>query len=288
MILVTGAAGKTGQAVIRALVSRGQAVRALVRHPRQAALVESLGARETTVGDMRGRPDVARSAEGVRAVYHIGPNLSPDELVMGELAISAAQAADVEHFVYHSVLHSQTQDMPHHWQKLLVEEALLKSGLAFTTLRPAAYMQNILAYWDDIVARGVYAVPYAPDTVLGMVDLEDVAAVAVEVLTQPGHIGATYELAGAEILSQTEIARVLSKALGRVVRAEKLPLDEWEASERADGLSDYAIDALTKMFHYYERYGFWGNPRVLSWLLRRPPTRLSEFLERQAAHRQQP
>jgi NAD(P)H dehydrogenase (quinone) len=285
VILVTGAAGKTGRAVIRALARRGQAVRALVRSSSQLAVVQALGAQEAVVGDMRVPSAVSASMEGVRAVYHIGPNMSPHESEMGEIAIDAARRADVEHLVYHSVLHPQTQDMPHHWQKLRVEELLFKSGLPFTIVQPTIYMDNVLAYWDAIVERGVYAVPYGPDTVLGMVDLQDVAAAAAEVLTQPGHIGATYEAAGAEALDQTEVTRTLSKTLGRVVRVEKVTLDEWEQRARATGLGNYAVDALKKMFRYYEDYGFWGNPRMLTWLLRRPPTRFAEFAERVAGQR---
>ena len=63
-------------------------------------------------------------------------------------AIRAAQSAGVERFVYHSVLHPQVEIMAHHWQKMRVEEQLFESGLSFTILQPAAYMQNVLAGWD--------------------------------------------------------------------------------------------------------------------------------------------
>jgi uncharacterized protein YbjT (DUF2867 family) len=285
MILVTGAAGKTGQAVIRALVAEGSPVCALVRRSEQVPIVEELGAQETVVGDMRVPATLRQAAMGAWAVYHICPNMHPDELVIGQAAVNAARTAGVEHFVYHSVLHPQTEAMPHHWQKLRVEEYLFESDLPFTILQPAAYMQNVLAYWDAIVERGVYAVPYAVDTVLSMVDVEDVATVAAEVLTQPGHMGATYELAGPDALAQTEVARVLSKALGRVIRAEKMPLDEWEQRAQVAGMGDYQVEALIKMFRYYERYGFWGNSNVLGWLLRRPPTSFAAFLKRAVKER---
>jgi hypothetical protein len=113
-----------------------------------------------------------------------------------------------------------------------------------------------------------------------MVDLEDVAAAAAIVLTEPGHEGATYELAGSEVLSQTSVARILAEALGRPVRAERLPLDVWEHRARAGGMGEYQITTLVKMFRYYERHGFWGNPRVLGWLLQRPPTTFAAFVQR--------
>jgi uncharacterized protein YbjT (DUF2867 family) len=282
MILVTGAAGKTGQAIIRALSAKGRSVRALVYRPEQVPSVEALGAQDVAVGNMRVPAAMEQAAQGVRAVYHICPNMSPDEVTIGRVAIAATRAAGVEHFVYHSVLHPQTEKMPHHWLKLRVEEMLFESGLAYTILQPAAYMQNVLAHWNQIVERGVYPVPYAVETRLGMVDLEDVAAAAAKVLTESAHAGAIYELAGPEVLSQTEIAGVLSREFGRLVRAQTVSLEAWERGARAAGLSDYQIGTLLKMFRYYEGHGFWGNPRVLGWLLGHSPTTFAAFVKRTA------
>jgi uncharacterized protein YbjT (DUF2867 family) len=283
MILVTGAAGKTGRAIIRALTRRGEAVRALVHRREQTRLVEQAGARQVVVGDMRTQTTVDQATQSARAVYHICPNVSPDEVLLGEIAITAAQRAEVKHFVYHSVLHPQVESMPHHWRKMRVEERLFESGLPYTILQPAAYMQNVLALWDQVVEQGIYPVPYAGETRLGMVDLEDVAEAAVIVLTETEHLGATYELAGAEVLSQAQVASILGRQLGRPVRAECVPLEVWGHRARESGLGDYQVEALTKMFRYYEQHGFWGNPRVLSWLLGRPPTAFAAFVQRSEA-----
>ena len=280
MILVTGAAGKTGRAVIRALSARGLEVRALVHRPAQAAAVVAAGAQQVVAGDMRDRTDMDQAMQGVRAVYHVCPNVSPHEVEMGQVALRAAREAGVEHFVYHSVLHPQTEAMPHHWQKLRTEELLFEAGLPYTILQPAAYMQNVLAYWDQIVRQGIYAVPYATQTRLGIVDLEDSAEAAAIVLTEGGHAGATYELAGPDVLSPPEIAAVLERQLARPVRARAVPLEEWEQEARASGMGDYQVETLLQMFRYYERHGFWGNPRVLAWLLGRPPTTFAGFVRR--------
>lgn len=285
MILVTGAAGKTGWAVIRALVTRKVPVRALVHRPEHVQKLKALGAREVVVGDMRLPATMHRASTAIKAVYHICPNVSPDEAVIGQAAIDAARGAGVQHFVYHSVLHPQVEAMPHHWLKLRVEEQLFESGLPYTILQPAAYMQNVLSQWDRLMEEGIYAVPYATGTRLGMVDLEDVAEVAAISLTDSEHIGATYELAGAEVLTQNQIARTLAHRLGTPVRAHEMSSASWERQARSAGLGEYQVDALTKMFQYYERYGFWGNPRVLGWLLGRPPASFAEFVERVASER---
>ena len=284
MILITGAAGKTGRAIIQALNTRGAAVRALIHRPEQAHLAQESGAQEVVVGDMRLCATMDQATQGARAVYHVCPNVSPDEVSIGQAAIMAARAAGVEHFVYHSVLHPQTEAMPHHWQKLRVEERLFESGLPCTILQPTAYMQNALAHWDSILTRGVYPVPFAVETRLSLVDLRDVAEAAAIVLTEAGHVGATYELVGTEAMSQAEVARVLGQQLGRPVRAQTTSIEAWEQRARASGLGDYQVKTLIKMFRYYERYGFQGNPRVLGWLLRRPPTTLAAFVKSQVSN----
>jgi len=279
MILITGAGGKTGRAVIRALVSKGEPVRALVHRSDQTQRLESLGVQQALAGDMNSRSTMARAVQGVRAIYHICPNVSPDELSIGQTVIAAARVAGIEHFVYHSVLHPQTESMPHHWQKLRIEEQLLESGLSYTILQPTVYMQNILVHWKKILNEGIYPVPYPAETRLSYVDLDDVGQVAAIVLTESGHANATYQLVGTPGFSQDQVAGILSQQLGRQVRVTTVPLETWERQARRSGMGDYQVDTLLKMFRYYARYGLCGNPQVLSWLLLRPPLTLDNFIE---------
>jgi uncharacterized protein YbjT (DUF2867 family) len=280
MILVTGAAGKTGRNVIRALVEKGAQVRALVHRGEQTLFLESTGVHEIQVGDMKSSATMAHAMQGVGAVYHICPNVSPDEFTIGQTAINAAQSAGVEHFVFHSVLKPQTESMPHHWNKLRVEEQLLESRLPYTILQPAAYMQNILAHWQSIREQGIYPVPYPAQTRLSLVDLRDVAQAAATVLTEPGHEYATYELVGSAGLSQSELAVLLSDELGQPVRVKVITLETWEKLAVDAGLGAQQIETLTKMFRYYQQFDFLGNPQVLSWLLQRPPSSFAAFVKR--------
>ena len=280
MILVTGAAGKTGRAIIRTLSEKKEGVRALVNRAEQIKTVETCGAVEVVVADMRDVDAVIQSAKAVNKIYHICPNMSPDEVEIGLAAISAAQAASVDQFVYHSVLHPQTQKMPHHWLKLQVEELLLESNLPYTILQPTIYMQNVLAEWERIVEDGIYSVPYSIEMTLSMVDLEDVAKAAAHVLTETGHLGATYELAGPYMISAVQVAEIISKKLERRVKAETKPIEAWVEGASASGLGKYQIETLVKMFQYYDTFGFPGNSRVLSHLLGRPPADFRVFIKR--------
>ncbi len=280
MILVTGAAGKTGRAIIQALASLDEPVRALVYRDEQVPAIKALGAAEIIVGDLIDRLTIERIVRGVRAIYHICPNMSPDEIMIGRFVIDAAKAFSVEHFVYHSVLHPQTEYMPHHWHKLRLEELLIESGLPFTILQPTAYMQNILAHWQSILEEGIYPVPYSAETQTCLVDLQDVAEVAAKVLSSCKHFGATYELVGTQAISPTAIAEILSDELERPVSVQQIQLDEWEQNARAAGLGEFQIDMLLRMFAYYQEYGFAGNTNVLEWLLDRPSTSLRAFIQR--------
>jgi uncharacterized protein YbjT (DUF2867 family) len=276
MILLTGAGGKTGRAVIKALVAKGECVHAFVHRDHQVSAARAIGAKEVSVGSLADVDSLIRAAAGVQGIYHICPNVSPAEVSYGKAVVDAALACGVKRVAFHSVLHPQIEAMPHHWDKLRVEELLLQSGLDVTILQPASYMQNILGGWRSIM-EGVYRIPYPVETRLSLVDLEDVAEVAALVLSELGHVGATYELVGAAPLSQVEIAWVLSQTIGRPVRAEPQSLDTWEARVRADGIGDYECNTLVKMFRYCGDFGMTGNSNLLRWLLKRAPTSLTDF-----------
>ncbi len=283
MILVTGASGKTGRAVIAALAARGAGVRALVHRAEAGAGVLAAGAKEVVVGDMLAADTLLAACRDAAAVYHICPNMHTGEVAMAEALLAAMAQASVKRLVYHSVLHPQVEAMPHHWRKLRVEELLFTQDVQWTILQPAAYMQNVFAYWQTIVEEGVYRVPYAVTARLGMVDLEDVAAAASLVLLDGGHAYAIYELAGPEILDQVQIAAVLTQQIGRSVRAEAIDGTQWAENARRAGQSAEAVATLRRMFEYYERYGFYGNSTVLRALLGREPATFAQVVARQAA-----
>jgi uncharacterized protein YbjT (DUF2867 family) len=266
--------------VLRALAGRQEPVRALIHRADQATGLRALGVQETLVGDSLDLAGMRRAVDGVRAIYHMAPNVSPDEIAMGETVISAARSAGVERLVFHSVLHPHIEAMPHHWQKARVEELLFACGLSYTILQPTAYMQNVTASWDQIASQGRYPVPYSPGTQLSLVDLDDVAQAAARVLTELGYTGATIELVGTPGLSASDIAELFSAELDRRVTVEVVPLEAWERKARASGLGAYQVSALMRMFAYYEGHGLTGNPQALTAVLGRQPTSFPAFVRR--------
>jgi uncharacterized protein YbjT (DUF2867 family) len=244
---------------VRALADREERVRALVFREEAFETMRRLGASEVVAADMRDPEALRVAASGVGTIYHICPNVHPDEVAIGESAIAAARSAGVERFVYHSVLLPAVEAMPHHWLKHGVERRLRDSGLQF---------------------RGVLGVPYGTDVEMSLVDLEDVAEAAAVVLTSPGHEGATYELCGPEAIAVTGIADSLERQLGRPVRAEFEEVEDWERTAGATGLGEYQVDALVRMFRYYDRNDFTGSSEALRRLLGRQPTSFEEFAAR--------
>jgi NAD(P)H dehydrogenase (quinone) len=281
MILLTGAAGKTGRTIIKALTQSGSSVKAYVRSNKQAEEIKLFCNIQVVVGDLRDVESLASSLDGIDKIYFICPNMAPDEMEIGRNLLTLAKARGISRFVYHSVLHPQVEAMPHHWQKMRMEELVFDSGLDFTILQPCAYMQNIMQYWNAIINESVYAVPYATSAQISIVDLEDVAQVAACVLMEDTHQFAIYELAGPQPLSQDEVAQILNDRCGRNIVARVLDRTQWSENVQKAGMSDYQRNTLLMMFEYYESHGLIGNPKVLEMLLNRPATTFTSFINRQ-------
>jgi len=285
VILVTAAAGRTGRSLIPALVRRGHAVRALDVDPGVDRL-RDLGAAETIAGDMLDPGDVDRAVDGVEAVVHIGPPMHPREAEMGHAVVTAARRAGVSHLVQFSVTHPQLEPLLNHQSKLAVERMVLLSRIPFTILQPMHYMQNIDV--RRVVERGALTQPFALDTPLQHVDLEDVTEVAALVVTDPQHHYATYELCGSDYLNARQLAAVIQSVSGRPVAPEQVPVAHAFSVGAPSGAvgtppseeDDWRRDAMVRLFDHYGRHGITGNPNVLSWLLGRPPTTFREYVRR--------
>ena len=277
MILITGAAGKTGRTITQALTKQGSDVRAVVRSEDQISEMEKVGAKEVIVSDLLDETKLDQAFFGSTAIYHICPNMHPQEEEIGQLMIQLAQKNHLKHFVYHSVLHPQVEAMPHHWKKMRVEDHLFRIQMPFTILQPAAYMQNVLGYLDKMLKTGEYRIPYSTSSKSSMIDLNDLAEVVVKVFSEQGHENAIYELSSSEALSALDVATVVAGITGKLILAGTLDRTEWEKNARKSGLSEYAVSTLIKMFAYYEENDFIGNPNQLTWLLGREPTTFEQF-----------
>ena len=273
MIVVTAAGGRTGAAVVRALWSRGERVRALVGssqpHPELTALSGDV------VGtDLTDPAAVEPLLAGADALYLIWPNFDPAETAGAVALLGAARHAGVERVVYHSVLRPQARSMPHHAAKDRVEEALDSSGLTWRVLQPCAYADNLHGQFADVAATGTFRSPWGLAQAQSLVDLRDVAEAAAVLLTDDGLDGGTFEAVGPEPLTAPRIAQLLGEWLGREVRAV-------DAVPDGPVPVEYAARCSRLMFDHYRAHGFTGSPRVLEGLLGRPPRTFAEYLRDQ-------
>lgn len=282
LILITSANGKTGRMVLKALVKRGANVRAFIRDEKQFEALQALGAKECFVGDLGRQQDLADALKGVSKVFHIGPPMHPEETEITRMLVDAAKSAGVEHFVYYSVMHPIRREVRHHRLKLDGEEHLIESDLPYTILQPSRYMQHLAPIWSKVVNDNVHMMPFSVDKRFSVVDLEDLAEASAIVATEPGHLYAVYELAGAQALSQKDMAATISEVIGKKVEARATDWAALEAAARANGANEDRVEQMLTMNRHYDRHGFQGNPNVLTMILGRKPTPYKTFVERLA------
>ncbi|GLP95135.1 SDR family oxidoreductase [Paraferrimonas sedimenticola] len=280
MLLLTGANGKTGREVLKALVAKGETVRAFIRQESQWPDLQALGASEYAVGDMADGPSIDSAMEGCQKVVHIGPPMHPDEKAMTQCFVELAKKHQIEHFIYYSVMHPLRRDVRHHSLKLDAEEVLIESMLPYTIVQPIRYMQHLLPIWNTVVETGVHAMPFNTQVKFNVVDLKDLAEATAIIATTPGHLYATYEFAGPESLSQQDMAEIISDVIGRPVSAQAVTLEQVADKARARGFNEDRVKQMQIMNKHYDECGFLGNPNVLSMVLGRSPTRFRAFVER--------
>ncbi|WP_052070543.1 SDR family oxidoreductase [Rhodococcoides fascians] len=221
MITVTSAAGGVGRLLVRQLATQNVPVRAVVKNESQATTTRRDGATEVVVGDLRSPTTLDTALAGADVLYHAAPTQVIDERPIIEHLIASGPAKGLQHIVFHSVIHPNLHQLTHHRQKDIAEGLLRDSGIPTTVLRPSHYMQNYLEVWEFLQA-GVMPYPVSPDSVMGVVDLADVAEAAANVLIDPSpHTGRTYDLSAVE-LTRHEMAQIWSRVLGHPVTAIRI------------------------------------------------------------------
>lgn len=282
-ILLTAANGKTGRAVLSALAKKGAEVKVFIRDERQWRALQTLGAASFALGDMEDASTINAAMVECETIVHIGPPMHPKEVEITSRFIDAALSNGVSRFVYYSVMHPLRRAVRHHRLKLDAEETLIESGLPCTIVQPMRYMQHLALIWNKVLETGVHNMPFNVDVRFNVADLRDLAEATAIAATNPEHLYATYELAGPEALSQRDMAAVISRVLGREIRAEALSLEQMEKNARAAGAGDDRIEQMLTMNSHYDQFGFRGNPNVLRWILGREPNTYENYVKRLAA-----
>ena len=215
-ILLTAAAGHQGKLLLPKLSALGHNVRAARISAGKDDELLALGASEVFVGDLTDVDTYTKALEGCDAVYHVGPAGIGNEKEYGSAMIEAARRNGTRHVVMSSVYHTIIDIVQHRWKRD-IEEKLFESGLNCTVLRPCDFM--VVEHYIDIPLRtGVLPMFWKvkPGRRGSMIDIDDLTDVAAKVLTEGSkHYFANYELAGPDKLTPHEIARILSRVMGK-------------------------------------------------------------------------
>jgi uncharacterized protein YbjT (DUF2867 family) len=247
MILVTGATGNVGRAVVGALDEMGAEIRVLVRDVARAAVLPERA--ERVVGDLGDPPTLRAAFAGVERVFLLTPGM---ELTHTENAIAAAHAAGVRHLVHLSSTNVLADPLPamarwHHDREKLVRG----SGVPATILRPSGFMTNALEWAPTIRAEGYVLDPVGPGR-HAAIDPSDIGEVAARVLTEEGHEDAAYALTGPESLTVAEQVAILARTLGRPIEVREPSTPEEAvraryANEVPAELAEAMLEGFTRM-----------------------------------------
>ena len=242
MILVT-TAGKVGSETARLLRDRDVPVRVLVRDPAKAAALAEAGV-EIAAGDLGVPASIDEAMSGVSGVVLVSPAVPAQELNV----VASAARAGVGHVV--KATSKAGADSPiarRRWQTE-IEAGLAAAGIPHTLLRSNAYMQNVLTLAPAIATTSTFG-SCAGQGRTGLADARDVAAVAAEIIASPAaHAGKTYWLTGPELLSNYDVAAVLSTLLGRTITYRELTFEQTKDAMIRAGVSEQIAEMNAQAF----------------------------------------
>lgn len=232
-ILVTGATGQQGGAVVRALLAAGWSVRCLVRDPSKPAAAElRLLDADVVQGDLDDPVSLDRACAGCHGAFSVQTPYTPQgvhgEIAQGKRLADAARRAGVAHFVYSSVGSADRgTGVPHFESKRQIEEYVRALNLPATILRPTFFMENFATYFRPSLENNVYVVrmPVKPATRLAMIAVADIGAFAAIAFDDPGrYVGLALDLGGSVLTLPEAVARMQGR-FQKHFAFEELPLD---------------------------------------------------------------
>lgn len=244
-VLVTGATGTVGSALIPALQARGVSVRAMTRDAGRA-----VPGAETVVADLREPDSVAAALKGVDAVFLNSPSTADAAALQIRFA-DLARDTGVPRLVVLSQ-YAARADSPVRFLRWHAEvEAHLQTlGLDHTVLRPNLYLQALLGFARTI-AQGWFAAPIG-DAAISAIDIRDIADAAAAVLTGTGHTGRTYTLTGPRAVTHDQIAEALAAATGRDLAFHNASADQFAAA-LTGMIPPWQLEGLVEDYAHYAR-----------------------------------
>ena len=282
MILVTGATGLTGGALVRRLSATGVPVRALVRTATRATGLATLPQVEIVEADMAHPATLSEALRDVDRAMLISSS-DPTMLEVQSNFIDAAAGAGIEHVVKLSGIMPDL-DSPFRFARMHgeIERRLEASGMAFTHLRAGEFMHAYFRHVPSIVATGKLLLPME-DARIASIDVGDIAEVAATILTGSGHEGAVYPLTGPEALSMSDVAEKLCAATGKAIQYVNVAPEQATAAQLAAAMPPFTAEALAELFAERRKGKEAQVSPFVQMILGRRATSFDEFAARHAA-----
>jgi uncharacterized protein YbjT (DUF2867 family) len=275
MILITGASGNVGKAVLREASRKESKFRGMFRSKEEAAKAPS--GCEAVLADYSDKQSLRRAMDGVTSVFVVCSPI-PQLVELESNVLDVCKESGVKHVVLHSALGAGDygKSFPSWHRK--VEDKLKTTGISYTILRPNGFLQNIVAYnAPSIRAQGAFYAAMG-DAKVSYLDVGDIAVVAAKALKGGVHAGKTYELNGPEAISNQELAKRISKVAGRTVKYVDIPESAQREAMLGLGMPEWQVTALLELQQYYKQGGGAKTDGVLQALIERDPVTLDQYL----------
>ncbi|WP_288881498.1 SDR family oxidoreductase [uncultured Kosakonia sp.] len=276
MIALTGATGQLGQFVVEALLKSVPAkeIVAIVRNPAKAEALSKQGL-IVRQGDYNDQAALTQALAGVEKLLLISSSEVGQRAAQHRNVINAAKAAGVKFIAYTSLLHADTSPLGLHVEHVETEKLLAESGIPFALLRNGWYSENYLASAPAALAHGVF-IGAAGEGKIASATRADYAAAAARVISEEGHAGKVYELAGDKAWTLSDLAALLSEASGKKVVYQNLSETDFAAALKGAGLPDGLAEMLADSDIGASKGGLFDDSQTLSKLIGRPTTSIAD------------
>ncbi|HGY5076573.1 SDR family oxidoreductase [Citrobacter freundii] len=276
MIAITGATGQLGQHVIENLLKTVPAsqIVAIVRNPAKAATL-SLQGITVRQADYTDEAAFTTALQGIDKLLLISSSEVGQRTPQHRNVINAAKSARVKFIAYTSLLHADTSPLGLADEHVATEKMLAESGLDVALLRNGWYSENYLASAPAALEHGVF-IGAAGDGKIAAATRADYAAAAARVISEEGHAGKIYELAGDEGWTLSQLAAELAQQSGKKVVYQNLSEADFAAALKGFGLPAGLAEMLADSDIGASKGGLFDDSHTLSTLIKRPTTSLAE------------
>ncbi|QYG86253.1 SDR family oxidoreductase [Citrobacter koseri] len=279
MIAITGATGQLGQHVIDTLLKTVPAsqIAAIVRNPAKADALTRLGV-TVRQADYSDEAAFTAALQGTDRLLLISSSEVGQRAAQHRNVINAAIAANVKFIAYTSLLHADRSPLGLHVEHVETEKMLADSGIPYALLRNGWYTENYLASAPAALEHGVF-IGAAGEGKIASATRADYAAAAARVISEEGHAGKVYELAGDEGWTLSQLAAELAKQSGKKVVYQNLSEADFAAALKGVGLPAGLADMLADSDAGAAKGGLFDDSHTLSALIGRPTTSLAESVK---------